>query len=486
MFQSQRPILFFSEKKIQPATIAGSAKSQKVKLGEEVPWTKETLTKTLLDIKKKFGGPFSAVLDDDLTFTFGVAIPVGTEKEKDFVRMKAAEEIPEEIGEHGWNYKEILERKDKKEKLAQFVSINNDFYKSFSKAVADSGIKIESVEPMACALARLVSDKPDPTLVIHKTAEKIIILLAERGLVFSTELFETEPTGANIVNFLNFVKEKFGIVPKIVVLSGPLKTLSNKTEEFASLKIEANLLDVFSGAAMISDAAGKAGEILTVPIIAELPSTESKLQNKIVGMAETAKDAGTEQFELVGMTSGDHEKYPQGKWFTYVIFAFCIIIIVTNGMILYQRNQSNQTSVAPPAAVSPVNLVPPPIPAEITTESSTTAASPAASATITTTTTSEATSTNLSAYSIKVLNGSGESGGANKMKSLLENLGFNVVATGNADNFNYKNITVQYKELIPNDYQNALEGALSIRYTISRGSPLDVSEKVDTIIIIGK
>ncbi len=162
------------------------------------------------------------------------------------MRIKAAEDVPEEIGDFGWDFKEVLESADKKNKIVQFASLDNQFYKDLSAAVKDSGIKIEAVEPIACSLARLLEKRPEPVLVIHK-AIKFLTFLSYRGLVFFVESFDIEPTQEEIVKFSEFVKEKFGFFPKEVFLSGKFKILSEKTSAFAGWDVEKGELDFFPG-----------------------------------------------------------------------------------------------------------------------------------------------------------------------------------------------------------------------------------------------
>ena len=91
-----------------------------------------------------------------------------------------------------------------------------------------------------------------------------------------------------------------------------------------------------------------------------------------------------------------------------------------------------------------------------------------------------------SKLSISVENGSGVAGTAGKAAKVLQDLGYNVVSTGNADNFNYEGVTIQVKDPLSN-FVNLLKKDLSGDYTITSGtSDLAPDSPTDCIIIIGK
>jgi hypothetical protein len=494
MFASQKKILFISGKTIRMAQVSGTGKSQKVKLGADVPWAKETLTKTLFEIKKTHGGPFSVVLGDDISFTFAVAVPLDTESEREYVRIKAAEEIPEELGDYGWDFKEVLESPGKKEKLVQFISADDEFYKVFSAAVRDSGIKIEAVESVSCALARQLTGRAQPMLVFH-IADNYLVFLCQRGLVFTSQNFDAEPTSREITAFLGFAEEKFGIIPMIALLSGVYPTLNGKTADFTKFKVETFALDPFLGIAIKRDSGGKDEISLNIPIVAAAPTDENKLQKKIVGISEISKNEGDDEYKLIGQEQDELAKYPRRNFFTYLILALSVLVALINGIILYQRNQSEKITNVPNAIVVREQPV----------ESSSTIAGVAETASSSAASTTQSgisvdsssvavatvsipantTTTDLQSYGVEILNGSGISGAAVKMKDLLEANGFKVVDTANADNFNYKNTLVRYKDFIPSGYRDDVERALAIGYTIQRGTDLNSNEKVDVIITVG-
>ena len=91
-----------------------------------------------------------------------------------------------------------------------------------------------------------------------------------------------------------------------------------------------------------------------------------------------------------------------------------------------------------------------------------------------------------SKLAVTVQNGSGTAGVAGKASTILKNLGYDVVGSGNADNFNYSNVTIQVKSG-KSDFLNLLKKDLGFSYTIQAAtSDLPDSFSSDALVIIGK
>ncbi len=131
---------------------------------------------------------------------------------------------------------------------------------------------------------------------------------------------------------------------------------------------------------------------------------------------------------------------------------------------------------------------PTPVAVETATPSPTDSASPTSTSTPTPTTNpvDNATGLNRSNLSIAIQNGSGTAGVAGKASDLLKGLGYNVVSTGNADNFDFTGTTVKVKATKKN-YLPLLIKDLSGTYTVaSSSSDLDATSSADALVIIGK
>jgi hypothetical protein len=91
-----------------------------------------------------------------------------------------------------------------------------------------------------------------------------------------------------------------------------------------------------------------------------------------------------------------------------------------------------------------------------------------------------------STLSVEVQNGSGEVGVAGKGADVLKGFGYKISSTGNANNYNYQNVTVQVKSTKSN-YLALLKKDLGFSYTVaSATADLSSDSTADALVIIGK
>jgi hypothetical protein len=90
----------------------------------------------------------------------------------------------------------------------------------------------------------------------------------------------------------------------------------------------------------------------------------------------------------------------------------------------------------------------------------------------------------LSAYSIQVLNGSGITGEAAKLKAELTSAGFKVDSTGNADNSDYTKTQISASKSVNQTYVTKLEETLKQWYTVEVVQPSS-SQTSDVVVTIG-
>lgn len=86
---------------------------------------------------------------------------------------------------------------------------------------------------------------------------------------------------------------------------------------------------------------------------------------------------------------------------------------------------------------------------------------------------------------VAVLNGSGEAGAATKASDALKKLGYTVVSSGNADNFDYATTEIQVKST-KKSYLDMLKSDLSDIYTITAATADYTGTSADAVVIVGK
>jgi len=91
-----------------------------------------------------------------------------------------------------------------------------------------------------------------------------------------------------------------------------------------------------------------------------------------------------------------------------------------------------------------------------------------------------------SKLTIEVQNGSGVVGAAKKAADALKELGYVISSTGNADNYDYTNVTVQVKSSKSN-FLSLLQKDLGSSYTVGTASAdLTATSSADALVIVGK
>ncbi len=172
-----------------------------------------------------------------------------------------------------------------------------------------------------------------------------------------------------------------------------------------------------------------------------------------------------------------------------VIFLFFLLLVLVGGLLYmgYQYAGLKQTKQKEVAAPTPtVSLIPTDTPVSTASGTPTILVTPKASAKITPTTTVNANTVKRSSISVSVLNGSGTPGAAGKVATFLKSLGYTISATGNADTFNYTNISLNVKKG-DEAILSLLKSDLAKTYTLdSASATLPASDTTDAVVIVGK
>lgn len=87
--------------------------------------------------------------------------------------------------------------------------------------------------------------------------------------------------------------------------------------------------------------------------------------------------------------------------------------------------------------------------------------------------------------SIEIQNGSGISGAAGQASTLLKGLGYKVLSTGNADNFDYTQTVVKVKA-DKKAFLNQLKLDLETEYTVESATSDLTGSTADAVVIVGK
>lgn len=192
-------------------------------------------------------------------------------------------------------------------------------------------------------------------------------------------------------------------------------------------------------------------------------------------------------------TSSSSSKGPgkRGKKLIFLVLILVILAAVAFGAMQLLGNTSTTQDIEPtptieefvlptdePAPEETEDTSPTPEEEEDTTPTPTKASSSSSSSV------DPVTKLDRSDLTIVVQNGSGEAGVANVMKTKLEDLGYVVSSTGNADNFDYAQTAIQVKSA-SKDFLTLLKKDLGDDYTIGSATS-DYTGTGDAVVIVGK
>lgn len=167
---------------------------------------------------------------------------------------------------------------------------------------------------------------------------------------------------------------------------------------------------------------------------------------------------------------------PKRKAFIYVILFILII-----GAAIFAGNYFLSQKTIPEATPSPT-----PTPTVEVTPTPTAEPSATPSGKLTPTPSGKVTPTSTSkSLDIEVLNGSGVSGQAGKVATLLKNAGYTVTSTGNAETFDYTKTVIQIKKS-KNQLATQLKTDLAKEYSVDpKIQTLAETADSDAIVIVG-
>jgi hypothetical protein len=176
---------------------------------------------------------------------------------------------------------------------------------------------------------------------------------------------------------------------------------------------------------------------------------------------------------------GPKPRRPVNKRFIYLVLTIIVLIIAFFSYKAFGP-KTKGTVLQNPAAITPT------ITPSAVSGTATPTPTNAPSTTPTINPVDAATGLNRSKLSVIIQNGSGEAGVAGKASDTLKNLGYDVISSGNADNFDYTNVVIQVKAA-SSGYLDLLKTDLGLSYTIGTTSAdLPDSFSSDALVIIGK
>ena len=447
MFANKKSILFITKSKITVSDVTiGNNPTEKI-IGE-FNWTPYNLDNVLLAIKKITGNTIRILLSEDFVYVVHINLP-STALTKNIVRQKAQELIPEDLNETLWDFKQILRPTQStinSKNVIQVVAVVKSIFTEVSKSIIKIGFQVEAIEPLSYALARFTKQQENAFLFVYIDTQ-ILLALAQKEIVLATERINAlAPTSIN--QFIAFVKETFLVEPKNIVFCGNTKNIDLKQYNNSNFKAEVQNISPLISLAYKEDLKGKDEDVLNLELL-KVFQKNTKIQDLPKQVSSNTSQQSTKALR------GKHH-FPN----IIIVIIFLIMLVSIGGFLMYNKN------------MFPKNK-PSPTPTSLKTISPTPKTAPTPEI-------------DLSNYTITILNGTGREGEATRLETLLQDNGFNVVKTGNADTYDYEKTEVRFKENVPDEAKLPLDKLLKTLYDFSRGEKLEEKEESDILIIIGK
>jgi hypothetical protein len=189
-----------------------------------------------------------------------------------------------------------------------------------------------------------------------------------------------------------------------------------------------------------------------------------------------------EETPLEAIPTFTPQRRQTNKRSAYLILAIVVLVVLFLGYkTLFSGSKTAQVTNS-----EQISITATPFPTSTPTAEESPSASPTLTPKPTSNPVDQETGLDRSKLSVTVENGSGEAGVAGKASDALKALGYDVVSSGNADNFDYTNVTIQVKSS-KSDFLSLLKKDLGFDYTIGNAtSDLPDSFSSDALVIIGK
>jgi hypothetical protein len=484
---SKANILYISENKFQAFYVSG-AKKPKPELKKTIDWTIETFESDLAQIKKFCDSEIRILIDDELCLVVGISVSQKFSGDRENVRKKAEEVIPEDLSKTIWDFKELLLTKNKQtgEEMVslQIVALPEDFSKNLINAINKASLNVEAIEPLSTALARELEDENTPSWCIY-TKENPTLFFVDRGLVHFSRSFSREVTSKDIVQLNAFVEDRFGVKPAKIIVAGVGAENYLASLSLDEIKTEKYSIDPFISLSKKEDVYGTDKFILNLSESIRMLNKENRSEKN--ESDETLEKLQSEQQKELIASYGElganeliktlKDEAKKDRWrlkMTIATFAISLCTIILGVLVMYQRQAQEQTI---QSLIRGNNLIIweniKGIQVSTTTDEFQTA--------------STTTEIPMSELNVTVLNGSGKTGEAKRVAAILAAQNYKIIKTGNADNNNYETTQIKFSQRVGESTRSNIETLLGSSYNIEVAQTLlEESEKVDILIIIGK
>ncbi len=402
----------------------------------ESEYNKDNLTTLFTEFKKAYIHRGRILLSEDLAYVVSFILPELQVDVRSFVETKLSGIVPENLDNSAWDFK-VVNVKDGRHFIQAYV-IKKEFFDTLIKALNNTGITIEAIEPVSLSLARVLKDIKTVNLILYKDEFTTMGCITKGDFVYTSSHINEPILTKDIVSLFNYSQNQFDIKPEKIFLSGSFEGIDKGVFQNKGYEVKEVTLNPLIGLSHKSDIQGSDVKTLNI-------------DQKTIQEMENKEDYSNNYGSYIS-NNGSNKKQ-------YIIITFVIlllIIIIVPFSFINNRTRSKPT----PVESTPTVMVTP---------------------------TPEEVEINIKDYSIQVQNGTGIAGVAGKVETIFTGEGFIVLNTTNADEFNFVVTKVNTKDNVPSEVTDIIVSLLAEDgYEASVFANLTDESNYDVIIIVGE
>ncbi|MEK7517298.1 MAG: hypothetical protein AAB583_02020 [Patescibacteria group bacterium] len=259
MFERKKSILFITKSKIKIVSVV-FGKIPRENVIAESDWNFDNLLSFILQYKKSIGNYARLLISEDFVYVITLSFPQEAVLDRDVIRKRAQEFIPEDLNKTIWYFKEVSNRK------TLVVAAVKELFEDISEIITKSEVRIETIEPLSLSLARLTQKQAPPILFIY-LYDKAYLTFAQKEAVFATERLDLPLTLGKVKKFILFTKENFEIGPKEIVFCGNTDALNLQEYEKENFRTQIQQLSPTISLAYKEDTKDKDKKELNLELI---------------------------------------------------------------------------------------------------------------------------------------------------------------------------------------------------------------------------
>ncbi len=260
MFSHQRTILYLTVNELRAAT--GDIRTATVLQSDYLSLEHESLPAAVRSIENQHTKPVRFILPEE--YLYLTQVKIGSQnKTRSQIAVAIKDVFPESLSEIAWDYEILSSEGD--QLTVEISGVTKEFGTLLSEALAQSILRLEAVIPESYALARAVPFS-EPIVLIHKRESGTMLCLVKEQKTVSALTLDHDPTQSEILECIDFGKERKQCVAEKIVLSG----LTNEHEAFSAGTIPVVVLDSpldpIHGALLLNPVSGRDADRLDLPL----------------------------------------------------------------------------------------------------------------------------------------------------------------------------------------------------------------------------